>query len=74
MNIGMLWLNTDEKKTFDQCLQAAVLYYKAKYSKIPDTCYVNDKHSGPLNVGGISIVPSKTIIAKHLWLGVSSEP
>ena len=53
MNIGMLWLDTDRKRSLDEKVQRAAEYYQDKYGRLPDLCFVNSKSMTTPKRGGL---------------------
>ena len=41
MNVGMLWLDDDRKRSLDEKVNRAVEYYREKYGRMPEMCLVN---------------------------------
>jgi hypothetical protein len=73
MDTGMLWFDNDPKvDLYDKIIRAAT-YYKNKYGKTPDLCYV---HPSMLNEKrqrsqGIEIRTHRQVLPNHLWLGIN---
>ncbi len=73
MKIGMLWLDTDQKSSFDEKVQRAVEYYEDKYGRLPELCLVNKSTlSDEKKVGLVKVQPAKSVLPGHFWLGMSS--
>ena len=71
MNIGMLWLDADSRRPFEEKVQRAADYYQEKYGRLPNMCMVNTKTSIPTaHVGRIEIKTAQNILPHHFWLGV----
>lgn len=75
MDYGMLWFDNDPKTDLPQKIDRAAAYYRKKYGRKPNFCFVHPKMLGdtiqfkfPLNVK-----PSQSILLHHLWLGVAAE-
>ncbi|MBW7958768.1 MAG: hypothetical protein LC131_08585 [Anaerolineae bacterium] len=75
MKTGMLWLDADTRRTFDEKVQRAVDYYQQKYGVTPDLCLVNtisltddEKH-----VGTVTIQRTRTVSPHHFWVGLSTN-
>jgi hypothetical protein len=80
MNTGMLWFDNDPKKTLDAKVLQAADYFKHKYGRMPDTCMVNPLNlpetspgSEPAKAGRITILPFRSIMPGHLWIGLEEE-
>lgn len=71
--IGMLWLDADKKRTFEDKILRAVEYYSEKYGRFPELCLV---HSTMLleekKVGNITVQPVKMVQPDHFWLGMAA--
>ncbi len=71
MNVGMLWLDDDKKRPFDEKVTRAAEYYEMKYGSIPTLCLVNKKMlKEKKTVGKIVVSPVPTVLPHHFWLGV----
>jgi hypothetical protein len=71
MNVGMLWLDDDKKRPFDEKVKRAVDYYKNKYGRLPELCLVNSGMiSEEKKVGKVAVQPIKTVLPNHFWLGM----
>ena len=80
MIIGMMWFDNDPKKTLDAKVLQAADYYKRKYGSMPDTCLVNPKNlpdsspqGEPARAGRITILPLRSIMPGHLWIGLEEK-
>ncbi len=73
MEIGMLWLDADKSRSFEEKVKRAVDYYKDKYGRFPELCVVNaNMVNDEKKVGRVQVVPQKTIQPNHFWLGMKS--
>jgi hypothetical protein len=73
MNVGMLWLDTDRKRSLDEKVQRAADYYKDKYGRLPELCLVNSKQiSEAKEVGRVKVEGERTVLPDHFWLGMAS--
>lgn len=75
MKTGMLWLDADARRTFDEKVQRAVDYYQQKYGAMPDLCLVNTASlpDEEKNVGTVKIERTRTVLPHHFWVGVSAN-
>lgn len=81
MNIGMLWLDDDKRRTFEEKVKRAADYYSEKYGRFPELCLVNnamlagDKAATEENkkVGRIEVQPTQTVLLHHFWLGMKAN-
>ena len=73
MNVGMLWLDADKGRSFEEKVQRAADYYREKYGRQPELCLVNTKMLGDeKEVGKIEVKPIKTVLPHHFWLGMKA--
>ncbi|MDX1413083.1 MAG: hypothetical protein R3293_02775 [Candidatus Promineifilaceae bacterium] len=73
MKIGMLWLDTDSKRSLDEKVRRAVDYYADKYGQRPELCLVNKKTLGEeKKVDRVMVQPAKNVLPGHFWLGMAS--
>lgn len=71
MNVGMLWLDSDTKRPFDEKVQRAIDYYRQKYGRLPEVCMVNPNMvSEEKKVGRVEVQHLKTVLPHHFWLGM----
>lgn len=82
MNVGMLWFDNDAEIDFNTKVFRAARYYRDKYGRNPNLCYVhpsmvgknraeNDEES-TLRAGDIEIRITRSVLPNHLWIGVNS--
>lgn len=82
MNIGMLWFDNDTKIDLNTKVSRAARYYRDKYGRKPNLCYVhpsmvaqnlagNDEGTA-LRSGDIEIRLTRSVLPNHLWIGVNS--
>lgn len=73
MDVGMLWLDNDRQRSFDEKVSRAAAYYLEKYGRSPDLCLVNAQSlSEEKKVGLIEVQPTRTVLLHHFWLGMKS--
>lgn len=71
MNIGMLWLDDDQKRTIEEKVTRAMQYYKQKYKKTPNLCFVSSNTlSEEIQVGKVAVRPAIHIQPQHFWIGL----
>lgn len=75
MNIGMLWLDDDRRRSFEDKVERAADYYREKYGRFPELCLVNSKTVLEENkkVGCIEVQPAQTVLPHHFWLGMKAS-
>lgn len=80
MNIGMLWFDNDQKTAIPYRIERAAEYYRTKYGKRPDLCFVhpsmlpkeNETANPSIKSGDIEVRPSKAVLPNHFWLGINN--
>ena len=73
MKVGMLWLDTDRKRSLEDKVQRAAEYYQDKYGRFPELCLVNNRViNGEKTVGRVRVEPARTVLPDHFWLGMAS--
>ena len=74
MNIGMLWLDADQVRSFDEKVSRAADYYQEKYGSFPELCFVNSKMlTEEKNIGHIAVKRIKSVQLNHFWLGMEAS-
>lgn len=75
MKTGMLWLDADARRTFDEKVQRPVDYYFQKYGDTPDLCLVNTASftEDEKRVGPVKIERTRTVLPHHFWVGISTN-
>ena len=41
MDVGMLWFDNDKKSDYEMKIERAATYYRKKYGKAPNLCFVH---------------------------------
>lgn len=75
MNIGMLWLDDDKRRSFEEKVKRAADHYREKYGRFPELCLVNNKmlSEEKKKVGRIEVQPTQTVLPHHFWLGMKAN-
>jgi len=73
MNIGMLWLDDDKRRSFEEKVKRAADYYREKYGRFPELCLVNNNMAEKKKVGRIEVQPTQTVLPHHFWLGMKAN-
>jgi hypothetical protein len=86
MNVGMLWFDNDPKSELNTKIARAANYYRTKYGKTPDICFVHPTMlvgTSPPNPvedkqpkmsswsGGIEIRSTRAVLPNHFWIGIN---
>jgi hypothetical protein len=74
MKSGMLWLDADARRTFEEKVQRAVDYYREKYGTTPDLCLVNTASftEEEKSIGAVIVQRTRTVLPHHFWVGLSA--
>jgi hypothetical protein len=73
MDIGMLWFDSDNNLDVSVRIKKASQYYRTKYGREPNLCYVHPSTGGtgvPNIIGDLKVVTSRTVLPDHFWLGI----
>lgn len=73
MDIGMLWFDSDTKQDVGIRIKRASTYYRSKYGRKPNLCYVHPStvDAGiPMDIDGLKVLTSHTVLPDHFWLGI----
>jgi hypothetical protein len=73
MDIGMLWFDSNHQQEVRVRIERASMYYKSKYGRKPDLCYVHPSmlsEAFPKEVDGLKVRTSQTVLPNHFWLGI----
>lgn len=78
MKIGMLWYDNDPKATLETKIERAAAYYRNKYGKAPNICFVHPSSVAPaetdnLQISGVEIRPSDYMLVNHFWIGLQDD-
>ncbi len=74
MNVGMLWLDDNKRRSFAEKVQRAADYYQEKYGRSPELCLVNVQMlAAEKQIGKIKVQPVRTVLRDHFWLGMQSN-
>lgn len=77
MKTGLLWFDNDSGRDLAAKVTRAAAHYQRKYGQAPQLCYVNpttlNGSADSLRVAGVMVVPSRTVLPHHFWLGVKEE-
>lgn len=75
MNVGMLWLDDDKGRPFEEKVRRAAEYYRDKYGQAPELCLVNSSLiAEEKSIGSIQVQPAKTVLPHYFWLGMKALP
>lgn len=75
MEIGMLWFDNDPKSDVAAKIQRAADYYRKKYGKTPNLCFVHPATmpAALQDTGPVEVRTSTTMLPNHFWIGVNRQ-
>lgn len=75
MNVGMLWYDNDPALPLPAKITRAAKHYAGKYGQQPDTCYLHPSMLAdlPVQVEGVTVKTSRSMLPHHFWIGVNQE-
>jgi len=76
VKIGMLWFDGEEHREMPARVQAAASYYRRKYGRVPNVCFVHPSMltgQGAPSIEGVEIRPSPAVLHGHLWMGIDER-
>lgn len=75
MESGMLWFDSDSNSDLASKVLKAAAYYREKYGKEPNSCYVHPAMIAEENVNAapITVLSNTTILPHHFWIGVQKQ-
>lgn len=82
MNIGMLWFDNDPKAEIGIKIERAASYYRNKYGKAPNLCFVHpamlgaepaEKPEGGMKNGTIEVRSYRSVLPNHFWIGIHND-
>ena len=76
MDIGMLWFDAAPDRPLGAKVERAAKYYREKYGRRPNICYVHHDCLSPTVIleQPIKVLGIHDILPYHFWLGVASRP
>lgn len=70
MFTGLMWFDSDPKKTLQVKVAEAARRYFEKFGQLPSVCYVNPLAlDDALQVQMIAVRPLRSVMPNHLWIG-----
>jgi hypothetical protein len=69
MNIGMLWFDNDPKADLQVKVERAASYYRTKYGRRPNLCFVHPSmvQEGAPRPHDIEVRTNKSVRPHHFW-------
>lgn len=75
MKTGLLWYDSDPKRTLETKVTDGAQRYREKFGASPNACYVNPAALGQVSmrVGSVEVIAAHNILVNHFWIGVSES-
>ena len=83
MDIGMLWFDNDKKSDYEANIERAATYYRDKYGKTPNLCFVHpcmipqivspESEKTSIKSQGVEVRTSHTMLPNHFWIGINRQ-
>lgn len=73
MNVGMLWLDTDDGVALRDRVARAAAYYADKYGRKATLCVVHPETAGaepPASVAEVTLRVRPDALRQHFWIGI----
>ncbi|MGB9674383.1 MAG: hypothetical protein ACPL3P_09615 [Anaerolineales bacterium] len=83
MDIGMLWFDNDPKTDLMDKILRAAAYYRHKYGKSPNLCFIHPtmmltSNDNPVlggnKLSNVEVRTSKSVRPNYFWIGVNETP
>lgn len=73
MKIGMLWRDDHKTRPLDEKVRRAAAYYRDKYGREPQLCYVNPRTLAvdEQTIDTIHVLTDNAVLPDHFWLGMA---
>jgi hypothetical protein len=78
MKVGMLWFDNDPKTPIEKKIEKAVQYYKDKYARDANTCYVNpsmipEGQESIISIPGVDVIATRSVLPNNFWIGIDNQ-
>ena len=71
MNIGMMWLDDNKNRSFEEKVKRAAAYYQQKYGQVPNLCMVSEQSLAEVtSIDDIKVQPANFVRPFHFWIGI----
>lgn len=73
MKTGLLWYDSDPKRTLESKVTDGAQRYHEKFGQSPNACYVNPAalDQSRTRIGSVEVIAARNILPNHFWIGVS---
>lgn len=76
MKVGMLWYDGDPKRGMEEKVELAAAYYREKYGRRPNLCFIHPKTAGDSGLSSTDTIEVRTnasVLQDHFWVGMQPE-
>lgn len=72
MNSGLLWFDNDPKSDLQNKVNQAAEYYRKKYGKNPNLCFVHPSMlvQENLKTNQVALRAAPSMLPHHFWIGI----
>jgi hypothetical protein len=70
---GLLWFDDNKTRTVAAKVDMAMKRYQQKYGRMPTVCYAHPVTLDGQDVSIFKILPLKSVLPNHFWLGVETK-
>jgi len=73
LKVGLLWFDDTPQRPFNIKIERAMVYYAAKYGRLPNVCYVHPSclpQPAP-EAPAIAVRAAQDVLPHHFMLGVA---
>lgn len=73
----MLWFDNDSKVNLDTKIARAAVYYRNKYGRAPNVCFVHPTmlpqtaSDTTYVAGGVEVRSNRSVLPNHIWIGIN---
>ncbi len=70
---NLLWFDDNPIRSISDKIERAAQRYQQKYGHTPDVCYIHPGEGEADPAGSIKVLPAKSVLPHHFWLGVEDK-
>lgn len=70
MEVGLMWFDNDKQASLETRVGRAAMYYRKRFGKQPNLCFVNPETGQEGKIGGMQVRNDAAILPNHFWVGV----
>ncbi len=75
MDVGMLWFDATPDRSLVAKVERAATYYRDKYGRRPNVCYIHHDCPSPTLVleQPIKVLGIRDVLPHHFWIGIAKK-